>query len=411
MIPRAEAPVLDLDRRLGRGLCARTSAKRRSLHRRRRRQLEELGAVSSTWPAPPKTSAAALEEAFRLHAARWRDRPEASGFATPRRPAFPPRGAASAGAVRRRRASPCCASAAAPSPATTSSCSTIACTSTSWRSTPRSHAGRRDRSRRSTRSRPPLAEGARRVEFLGGAERYKLELADRLEPLYQGLGLASTRAGPGRRSRARRRRSHARRGSSRRRRAGSTTKAWRRPAASRGSPAAPRRRAVVSAPPAAARLGRRRPLPPPSRRTAARRWPRSPHPWRRAMGSARGRAARRRRATRPARATTAPGAPKASSAFENTALAANPNALGSSHRNGSTAPAYASPNTSGSSNGPSTAAAITASSVIEHHRAEHAQRLLHARSRAAARDRPAAARWPPPRAGRRALRSAFTATA
>jgi CelD/BcsL family acetyltransferase involved in cellulose biosynthesis len=35
------------------------------------------------------------------------------------------------------------------------------------------------------------AEGVRRVEFLGGAERYKLELADRLEPLYQGIGLAS----------------------------------------------------------------------------------------------------------------------------------------------------------------------------------------------------------------------------
>jgi CelD/BcsL family acetyltransferase involved in cellulose biosynthesis len=39
------------------------------------------------------------------------------------------------------------------------------------------------------------AEGARRVEFLGGAERYKLELADRLEPLHQALGLATTRRG------------------------------------------------------------------------------------------------------------------------------------------------------------------------------------------------------------------------
>ena len=37
------------------------------------------------------------------------------------------------------------------------------------------------------------AEGATRVEFLGGAERYKLELADRLEPLYQGLGLRGSR--------------------------------------------------------------------------------------------------------------------------------------------------------------------------------------------------------------------------
>jgi CelD/BcsL family acetyltransferase involved in cellulose biosynthesis len=36
------------------------------------------------------------------------------------------------------------------------------------------------------------AEGARRVEFLGGAERYKLELADRFEPLYEAFGLART---------------------------------------------------------------------------------------------------------------------------------------------------------------------------------------------------------------------------
>ncbi len=34
-------------------------------------------------------------------------------------------------------------------------------------------------------------EGLTRVEFLGGAERYKLELADRFEPLCHGLGLAS----------------------------------------------------------------------------------------------------------------------------------------------------------------------------------------------------------------------------
>ena len=35
-------------------------------------------------------------------------------------------------------------------------------------------------------------EGATGVEFLGGDERYKMELADRQEPLYQGLGLART---------------------------------------------------------------------------------------------------------------------------------------------------------------------------------------------------------------------------
>ena len=35
------------------------------------------------------------------------------------------------------------------------------------------------------------AEGLARVEFLGGAERYKVELADRFDPLCHGLGLPS----------------------------------------------------------------------------------------------------------------------------------------------------------------------------------------------------------------------------
>jgi CelD/BcsL family acetyltransferase involved in cellulose biosynthesis len=39
------------------------------------------------------------------------------------------------------------------------------------------------------------AEGVTRIEFLGGAERYKLELADHLEPLYQGFGLAGSLKG------------------------------------------------------------------------------------------------------------------------------------------------------------------------------------------------------------------------
>jgi CelD/BcsL family acetyltransferase involved in cellulose biosynthesis len=39
------------------------------------------------------------------------------------------------------------------------------------------------------------AEGATRVEFLGGGERYKVELADRLEPLLQCIGLATTARG------------------------------------------------------------------------------------------------------------------------------------------------------------------------------------------------------------------------
>jgi CelD/BcsL family acetyltransferase involved in cellulose biosynthesis len=38
-------------------------------------------------------------------------------------------------------------------------------------------------------------EGMTKVEYLGGGERYKLELSDRLEPLQQAVGLSRNAAG------------------------------------------------------------------------------------------------------------------------------------------------------------------------------------------------------------------------
>ena len=162
LIDRAEAPVMDLDGgwdavyRADVGEAAQPARPAAAPARRASARSRSRSRATSSELAP------ALEEAFRLHAARWRDRPEASGFATARGRGVPPCGAAGAGAARGRRGSRCCGSPAAPSPATTSSCSATACTSTSWRSTPRSPAGRRASSRRSRRSRRrrPRARGA-----------------------------------------------------------------------------------------------------------------------------------------------------------------------------------------------------------------------------------------------------------
>jgi CelD/BcsL family acetyltransferase involved in cellulose biosynthesis len=190
LVPRAEAPVLELAGGWDAVYQARTSTKRRSLHRRRRRQLAELGAVEFTVARGPVELAGALEEAFRLHAARWRDRPEASGFATPtgRRfhraalHALAPSGVARIALLRVGGQAVACnyffvlgdrmyfhelafdPAFARWSPGQITTLDTLAAAA---------------------------AEGVERVEFLGGAERYKLELADRYEPLYQGLGLAS----------------------------------------------------------------------------------------------------------------------------------------------------------------------------------------------------------------------------
>jgi CelD/BcsL family acetyltransferase involved in cellulose biosynthesis len=194
LIPRVEAPVLDLDGGWDAVYGARTSSKRRSLHRRRRRQLQQLGDVTFEVASEPTALASALEEAFRLHAARWRDRPEHSGFATPAGMRFhraalralAPLGVARIALLRVAGRPVACnyyfllgdrmyfhELAFDPvlyrwSPGQIATLDTLAAAS---------------------------ADGARRVEFLGGAERYKLELADRMEPLYQGLGLAGTPQG------------------------------------------------------------------------------------------------------------------------------------------------------------------------------------------------------------------------
>jgi CelD/BcsL family acetyltransferase involved in cellulose biosynthesis len=194
LVPRAAAPVLDLHPSWEEVYRARTSAKRRSLHRRRRRQLGALGPLSIELARTPEELAPALEEAFRLHDLRWRDRPEASGFATPAGRAFHRaalRSIAGVGVPRillvrvGGRAIACnyflllgeCMyfhelafdpAFARVSPGQVATLDALAAAA---------------------------GEGARRVEFLGGTERYKLELADRVEPLYEGIGLAHTRRG------------------------------------------------------------------------------------------------------------------------------------------------------------------------------------------------------------------------
>jgi CelD/BcsL family acetyltransferase involved in cellulose biosynthesis len=190
VIARIEAPVLDLRPSWAAVYEARTSAKTRSLHRRRRRQLAALGRLELSVARTPSELEEALEEAFRLHALRWAGRPDGSGFVTrtgmrfhravihklaelnvPRIVTLKLDGRAIAfhyffafeGCmyVHRLAFDPALSRY---SPGLVNTLDTI---------------------------QVAADEGLTRVEFLGGAERYKLELADRFEPLCQALGLAS----------------------------------------------------------------------------------------------------------------------------------------------------------------------------------------------------------------------------
>jgi CelD/BcsL family acetyltransferase involved in cellulose biosynthesis len=192
LVPRAQAPVLDLEPGWEQVYRAKTSRKRRSLHGRRRRQLAELGDLRVEVARTRDELAGALEEAFELHELRWRDRPEASGFATPAGRAFHRAALRAIPGVPRillmrvdGRAVACNyffllggrmyfhelafdPGFARVSPGQVATLEALAAAAD---------------------------EGARRVEFLGGTERYKLELADRLEPLYEGVGMARTLPG------------------------------------------------------------------------------------------------------------------------------------------------------------------------------------------------------------------------
>lgn len=189
VLRRVDAPVLAMPQGWEAAYTSHVRRKTRGLHRRRMRQLAELGEVSWTRAMTPDEVERELEHAFRLHALRWQGRPDGSTFGMASRQGFhrdAARALASQGAVRiltlrvdgrpvafqywfvlgttmylhRLAFEPALARC---SPGQMTLLNAIAQAS---------------------------EEGVRRVEFLGGAERYKLELADGFEPLHQVIGLA-----------------------------------------------------------------------------------------------------------------------------------------------------------------------------------------------------------------------------
>jgi CelD/BcsL family acetyltransferase involved in cellulose biosynthesis len=187
---RIEAPVLDLAAGWDEVYRAKTTSKKRNLHRRRRRQLGELGELTVTVARDLDELEPALEEAFRLHALRWDGRPDGSGFTTPAGMPF------HRAALRRLAALDVAriitlrvdgrpiafhywfalegcmyVHRLAFDPA-------VARWSPGLVNTLDAIEGAAE-------------EGMTRVEFLGGGERYKVELADSFAPLYHGFGVAS----------------------------------------------------------------------------------------------------------------------------------------------------------------------------------------------------------------------------
>ena len=194
LIERSEAPVLDLSRGWEEVYRSKVPSKRRSHHRRRRRQLAEAGQIEVEIARTADELERALEDAFTLHTLRWHGRPDGSGFASPVGRAFHH-------AVARALAP-----LDVPRIVTLKIDGRAVAFHYYLALEGRMYVHRIAFDPAFARFSPGLintldaieaaaSEGVTRVEFLGGAERYKLELADHLEPLYLGFGLAGSLKG------------------------------------------------------------------------------------------------------------------------------------------------------------------------------------------------------------------------
>lgn len=194
LVPRVEAPVLDLRPGWDEVYRARMSAKTRSEHRRRRRRLAELGRLDVRVARTREELEPALEAAFGLHTRRWQGRSDGSGFVT------------STGLRFHRAALRALAEVDVPRIVTLELDGRAIAFHYFFALEGRMYCHRLAFDPALERFSPGLlntldaieaacAEGVTRVEFLGGAEHYKTDLADRLEPLYGGIGLATSPLG------------------------------------------------------------------------------------------------------------------------------------------------------------------------------------------------------------------------
>ena len=194
LIEVVESPVLDLSRGWEDTYRAKTNSKKRNQHKRRRRQLSALGRLEVSVARTPEELEPALEESFRVHALRWQGRPDRSTFGT------------SDGTRFHRVALARLAELDVPRIVTLRLDGRAIAFHYYFALEGCMYVHRLAFDPAFARFSPGLVntldaleaasrEGLTRVEFLGGAERYKVELADRLEPLHAGLGLAGTPLG------------------------------------------------------------------------------------------------------------------------------------------------------------------------------------------------------------------------
>jgi CelD/BcsL family acetyltransferase involved in cellulose biosynthesis len=194
LFQRIAAPILDLSDGWEAAYRRKTNSRKRSHHNHRRRQLAQVGEVEVIHARTLDELEPAFEHAFRLHELRWQGRPDGSGFVTATGKRF---------------------TRAVVKELTKIDANRVVLTKVGGRPVAfcwyfvledRVYLHRLAFDPAYGRFSPGIVnaldtlrlaaqEGATRAEFLGGAERYKVELADGFEPLYLGLGLPGSARG------------------------------------------------------------------------------------------------------------------------------------------------------------------------------------------------------------------------
>ncbi|MGC9974413.1 MAG: GNAT family N-acetyltransferase [Gaiellaceae bacterium] len=190
LVPRVGAPVLDISDSFEHAYYEKYSSKARREHARRRRKLAELGKVEIDVARTPGEIEVALEDAFRLHALRWEGRFDLSSFGTEQgarfhRDALKRLAESGAAQLLTLRLDGC---------AIAFRCNLTLCRRMFfYRSAfdPAYYGSAPGILSALEAIKRAAREGFTAIEFLGGNQTYKLELADRVEQLYVGFGLAS----------------------------------------------------------------------------------------------------------------------------------------------------------------------------------------------------------------------------
>ena len=194
LMPRVEAPVLEMPDGWEVAYPLKANSKKRNLHRRRARQLDAFGEVRWEVARTSPELAGALDDAFRLHGLRWHGRPDTSSFGTEIGQAF------------QRAATLRLAKQDIPRIVTLFVDDKAVAFHYYFSLSGTMYVHRLAFDPAISECSPGLLtllhtlqiasdEGCRRCEFQGGDERYKLELSDRIDPMYLGVGLAHTTLG------------------------------------------------------------------------------------------------------------------------------------------------------------------------------------------------------------------------